>query len=57
MPAGPLFRIKPPGKVQVSLSAVVGTGEPPDEPTKQLVQELDEIGVQAREGRPAESAP
>ncbi len=43
-------------EVQVSLSAIVGRGEPWDERTEQLVQDLDEIGVRL-EGQPADSAP
>jgi hypothetical protein len=43
-PGGPLFRLRP-GEVQVALSAVVRRGEPWDERTKQLVQDLDKIGV------------
>jgi len=43
-PRGRLFKVKH-REVQVSLSAVTKKDEPWDEPTKQLVQDLDEIGV------------
>ena len=42
--AGPLFRVKLSGKIRVALSAVVTKGEPWNESTTQLVQELEEIG-------------
>lgn len=50
-PRGRLFRVRP-REVQVALSAVIKEGEPWDEPTEQLVQELDEIGVRLKGNRP-----
>ena len=46
-PRGRLFKVKH-REVQVSLSAVTKKDEPWGEPTKQLVQDLDEIGVRLR---------
>lgn len=48
-PRGPLFRVRS-SEVQVSLSAVTKKDEPWDQPTKQLVEELDEIGVRLGKG-------
>ena len=48
---GRLFRVRP-REVQVALSAVVRKGEPWDERTEQLVQDLDEIGVRLEGRRP-----
>lgn len=48
MPAGQLFRMKPPGKVKVSLSDVNSKAEP----TRQLVQELGEIGFRVESEDP-----
>jgi hypothetical protein len=48
-PRGPLFRVRS-SEVQVSLSAVTKKDEPWDQPTKQLVQDLDEIGVRLGKG-------
>ena len=43
-PRGRLFKVKH-REVQVSLRAITKKDEPWDEPTRQLVQDLDEIGV------------
>jgi hypothetical protein len=51
VPQGPLFRMRP-REVQVSLSAVIKKGEPWDEPTKTLVQDLEKIGVKLAGNRP-----
>ena len=48
VPAGQLFRVKPPGKVKVSLSDVDANAEP----ARQLVQELGEIGFGLESGEP-----
>lgn len=50
-PHGPLFRLRP-REVQVSLSAVIKKDEAWDEPTKKVVQDLDEIGVRLGGNRP-----
>ena len=50
-PQGPLFRLRP-WEVQVSLSAVIRKGEPWDEPTTKLVQDLHKIGVTDEGNRP-----
>jgi hypothetical protein len=50
-PRGGLFKLKR-REVQVSLSGVITSGEPWDERTKQLVQDLDDIGVRLERNRP-----
>ena len=48
-PRGPLFRVRL-NEVQVALSAVTEKDEPWDQPTKQLVEKLDQIGVRLGKG-------
>jgi hypothetical protein len=50
-PRGRLFRVRA-REVQVSLRAVIKNDEPWAEPTKSLVQDLDEIGVRLEGNRP-----
>ena len=51
VPQGALFRVRR-REVQVALSAVISNAEPWNEPTKKLVQDLDEIGVRLEANRP-----
>ena len=50
-PRGGLFKLNP-REVQVSLSGVTTSGEPWDERTNQLVQDLDNIGLRLERKRP-----
>lgn len=51
VPRGPLFRVRP-REVQVALSPMIRKDEPWDDQVRELVQDLDEIGVRLEGNRP-----